>query len=435
MASTQHWVIPVPLQSPLAVRAERVHSREAQRMISLLHRLGARAAAPMVLGGVLLVLCAGTSYGQTQKPAQATSSTVRPVGTVKAIDGNTVTVMTESGSEVRVLVQESTRILRIAPGQKDLKDTTPMQRQDLQVGDRMIIRGSLTEDAKSVMASSLLVMKKVDIQERQKQEREDWQKRGVGGLVQAIDASSGAITLSTAASGSSKTLTIHVPQGAIVRRYAPGSVRFEDAKPGTLDQIKAGDQLCARGSRNPDGSELTAEEIVSGSFRNVAGTVISTSPDENTIRIMDVLSKKPVSVKIATDSQLKKLPPMLAQRIAARLKGASADSNGAAGGGEHPSAAQKTESVPGGADTSRPRGAADLQQMLGRLPKVTVADLQKGDAVMLVTTEGSADSPLNVITLLSGVEPILTAAPNGQGAAMLLSPWSLGSSGGEAATE
>jgi len=61
--------------------------------------------------------------------------------------------------------------------------------------------------------------------------------------------------------------------------------------------------------------------------------------------------------------------------------------------------------------------------------------LQKGDAVMLVTTEGSADSPLNVITLLTGVEPILTAAPNGQGAAMLLSPWSLGSSGGEAATE
>ena len=91
--------------------------------------------------------------------------------------------------------------------------------------------------------------------------------------------------------------------------------------------------------------------------------------------------------------------------------------------------------APGEAGGSRPRGAADLQQMLGRLPTVTLADLQKGDAVMLVSTQGSGDSPLNVITLLTGVEPILTAAPSGRGAAMLLSPWNLGSSGGEAATE
>jgi len=395
----------------------------------------ARAAVAIVLARVLLVSFGGAGYGQTQKPAQAQSSTVRPVGTVKGINGNAVTVMTESGSQVTVVVQESTRMLRIAPGQKDLKDATPMQLQDLQVGDRLIVRGSLSDDGKSVLASSLLVMKKADIQARQQQEREDWQKRGVGGLVQAIDASTGTITLSTAASGAGKILTVHVPQGAIVRRYAPGSVRFEDAKPGTLDQIKAGDQLCARGSRNPDGSELTAEEIVSGSFRNVAGTVVSTSPEENTIRIMDVLSKKPVSVKVTADSQLKKLPPMLAQRIAARLKGASPESSGATGSGDHPPVAQKPEQPAGDAGTSRPRGAADLQQMLGHLPAVKLADLEKGDAVMLVTSEGSGESPLNVITLLTGFEPILMAAPNGQGAAMLLSPWNLGSSGGEAATE
>ena len=150
---------------------------------------------------------------------------------------------------------------------------------------------------------------------------------------------------------------------------------------------------------------------------------------------MDVLSKKPVTVKITADSQLKKLPPMLAQRIAARLKGVSPDSSPAAASGDHAPLAQKPEQPAGDAGTSRPRGTADLQQMVGRLPAVKLADLQKGDAVMLVTTEGSAESPLNVITLLTGVEPILTAAPNGHGVATLLSPWNLGSSGGEAATE
>ena len=400
----------------------------------ILHMPSARIAAAMAKAGVLCVSVEVVSFGQSQKPSSAQSSNVRPVGTVQAISGNAISVRTESGPEVTVLVQESTRILRIAPGQKDLKNATPMQLQDLQVGDRMIVRGSISEDAKSISASSLLVMKKADIQERQEHEREDWQKRGIGGLVNAVDVSSGTITLSTTASGSSKTLTVRVPKDAVVRRYAAGSVRFEDARPGTMDQIKPGDQLCARGSRRADGSELTAEEIVSGSFRNIAGTVISAAPDENAVRIMDILSKKPVTVKITADSQLKKLPPMLAQRIAARMKGASAETGPAPQTAANPrSIAQEPRQ--GDSGSSHGRGTADLQHILGRLPKVTMGDLQKGDAVMLVTTQGSDDSALNVITLLSGVEPILTAAPNGQGAAMLLSPWNLGSPAGEAATE
>jgi len=66
---------------------------------------------------------------------------------------------------------------------------------------------------------------------------------------------------------------------------------------------------------------------------------------------------------------------------------------------------------------------------------VTLADLQKGDAVMLVTMQGSTDSAPNAVTLLTGVEPILTASPNGEGAAMLLSPWSLGAAPAEAAAQ
>jgi len=51
---------------------------------------------------------------------------------------------------------------------------------------------------------------------------------------------------------------------------------------------------------------------------------------------------------------------------------------------------------------------------------------------MVVATEGSASNPPSVITLLGGVEPILVASPK-DGASTLLSPWSLGSGGAEAA--
>ena len=73
-------------------------------------------------------------------------------------------------------------------------------------------------------------------------------------------------------------LAVHVSKETIIRRYAPDSVKFDDAKPGTLDQIKPGDQLRARGTKNADGNELAAEEIVSGTFRNVAGMVVATDP-------------------------------------------------------------------------------------------------------------------------------------------------------------
>jgi hypothetical protein len=72
--------------------------------------------------------------------------------------------------------------------------------------------------------------------------------------------------------------------------------------------------------------------------------------------------------------------------------------------------------------------------MLNRMPAVTLADLHKGDAVMIVATEGTASTEPTVITLLTGVDAILSAAPNGAGAASILSPWNLGSSGMDAGT-
>jgi hypothetical protein len=172
---------------------------------------------------------------------------------------------------------------------------------------------------------------------------------------------------------------------------------------------------------------LAAEEIVFGSFRNIAGLVLSTDPSNHSVSIQDLITKKPVVLKIDDASQLRSLPPMVAQRIAARLKGTAQGGSGTASAGQSgapsPGAASASASSHG---EGRPGGAPDFQQMLNRMPAVTLADLQKGVAVMIVATEGSAQSPPIAVTLLTGVEPILTASPDSGRAAMLLSPWNLG---------
>jgi hypothetical protein len=217
-------------------------------------------------------------------------------------------------------------------------------------------------------------------------------------------------------------------------------VKFDDAKPGPASQVIAlinpGDQLRARGTRSSDGSELTAEEVVSGTFRNIAGTIKAIDAAGNTMTVQDAITKSAVVVKVSSDSQMKKLPAEMAQRIAMRLKNAG----GAAGGGRGDQAgangptasAQGSPAAAGHGPNGGAggNGAPDLQRMLGRLPNSTLADLQKGDAVMIVSTDGADSGVVTAVTLLAGVDAILTAAPN-RSASTLLSPWSLSASATE----
>jgi hypothetical protein len=385
--------------------------------------------------------------GLAQGGAGAQAAAARQMGSVTAITGNTLTLKTDSGSEAKVVVQDSTRILRVAPGQKDLKDAATIQLSDLVVGDRVLSRGTQGEDGQSLVATTVIVMKQSDVAEKQQHERDEWQRHGVGGIITAIDVAGSALTV-TSAPGS--TIALKTSKDTNFLRYAPDSIKFSDAKPGTFDQIKNGDQLRARGTRSADGKEFAADQIISGSFRNIAGTILSIDAAKNTISVMDLFKKKSVTVTFTSDSQLRKLPPPVAQRIAFALKARGAEGSGQSAGpgpaaGATAQTAQKTNAAittqpgqgrPEAGQGPRPEGgggprsgAPDMQQFLGRLPAVTLADMQKGDAVMLVSAEGAADSDVKAITLLTGVEPILTASPTNSATAAILSAWNMGGGG------
>jgi hypothetical protein len=367
-----------------------------------------------------------------QSPAQQTPLTQK-VGAVKSISGNALVLIADGGSEVSVTVVSNAKIVQVAPGEKDLKSATPIALTDLQVGDRILVRGRASDDAKTMMAVGIIAMKSKDLEAKKAQDREDWQKRGIGGLVSAVDAASGTITISTGTGATAKSVAIHTTKSTVLRRYAPDSVQFDDAKPAALDQIKPGDQVRARGTKSADGGEFAADEIVSGTFRNLAGIITAIDASAQTISLTDLISKKPVVVRITAQTQLRKIPAQMAQMIAIRLKGgaagAGAGAGGAAGGGTPNGTGNGGQrSGAGGAGNGAGGGGrGDFQQIMNRLPAGTLADFQKGDAVMVVSTQGSDAGGVTAITMLGGVEAILAAAPAGNAAqAMTLSPWSLG---------
>jgi hypothetical protein len=396
---------------------------------TLIRRISVCAASGILGATLMVVVPAAAAAGAPQAAAQA----ARQVGVIKGISGNTITLGTDAGGEISVEVASNAVMVRVAPGQTDLKNAEHIQLSDLHVGDRILVRGQPSSDAKSFVATGVISMSRSDVQAQQQRDREDWQKRGIGGLVTSVDPGTGTITISVAAMGGAKTIAIHTMPSTILRRYAPDSIQFDDAKPAPIDQIKPGDQLRARGERGADGSEFAAVEVVSGSFRNIAGTIRSVDVKENVITVMDLITKKPFSVKITGQSQLRVLPPEMAQRVAFRFKGtgnAASPSQGPAG--SPPASVANGGESRGGAGGGRAAGGqADLQQIVSRIPPAALTDFKKDDAVMIVATEGADTSDVTAITMLGGVEPILTAAPS-PSQAMTLSPWSLGGTPGMA---
>jgi hypothetical protein len=357
------------------------------------------------------------SVSATAVYAQAPSA-ARLIGTVTSVSGDTITLKSDAGVLSTVTVGDSTRILRAEPGQKDLSSAAPIHVQDLAVGDRILVRATPGSSANTYTAQTIIAMKKSDIAQKQQQEREQWQ-HGVGGIVKSVDSAGGTVVVASGA----RTITIHTTPKTVVRRYAQDSVKFDDAKVSTLDQIRPGDQLRARGERTPDGGELTADEIVAGTFRNIAATVVSVNAGTQSITVMDLATKKPVAIRFTPDSQLHRLDAQMAQMIALRLKG------GARQGGSGAPQPVAMHSMP--ANGQAPEHSGDLQQVIQRAPAIQVTDLHKGDAVMIVATEGSPDSA-TAITLLAGVEPMLQASTK-ESQSLFSSSWSLGGGGDAAA--
>lgn len=378
-------------------------------------RLNALAAA---------TLCATIQVAASALSARTAAQNQNPVsryaGAIKSVNGNTIVLASDAGSEITIVVPQGARIIAVAPGQKDLQSAQAMQLTDLYPGDRILVRGVAQADGKTVLANSVLAMKKSDVINKQARDREDWQKNGIGGLVRAVDPAT--VTASVMTPAGPKDVVIQIGKSTVVRRYAPDSVQFDQAVVSSLDQIKPGDQLRARGMRGPADGEFSASEIVTGSFRNVAGTISAIDPAAGSIRVEDLATKQSLEIKITPESQMRKLSLPLAQRIAARLKGNSSEDPSSLGGGGAGRA--------NGRDGQEHGGAPDLQQMIARMPPSTLVDFQKGDAVMIVATQGTRDTLATAIILLGGVEPMLSTSSKGE-ASSLLSPWSLSSGGGD----
>jgi hypothetical protein len=357
----------------------------------------------------LLVAWAASAMAQGSG-ATTSSQPIRPIGVVTKLQTGSFTLHTDAGPDLLIVLSDSVSFLRVPPGATNLNTATKISLSDISSGDRVLVRGRVSEDQKSVLAASVIVMTKSDLAGAREAERADWQRRGIGGTVQAVNPETREITVmapTTTPSPGNPThpVTVTLGANAVLLRYAPDSVKFSDAKPATFEQIKVGDQMRALGTKSEDSGRFTAEKLVSGTFRNLGVAVVSVDAQSGTISVKDLASGLPVLVRTNADSKLHRLPPAVAHTLA------TLNSTGKSG--------------------SEPADQPlDVQQMLERAPSLDLSELKPGDPLIVVSTEGAKPSEVMAIDILAGVEPILAARPKGSNQAVLGS-WSLGMNGGE----
>ena len=323
------------------------------------------------------------------------------LGIVKAIGEQKIVVETKDGTIDSVFVS-TTAFKRLPPDNLSLKAATESSLAELSVGDRVLVTGKVSEDRKTILTTAVYLVKGSDLAAQQAKQRAEWQRRGINGRVKTVNAETGEITVEMRGiMGAATTLTVTPREGAKVLRYSPDSVRYSDALTSSVDEISPEDMIQALGDRSEDGTAFSAEEIITGAFMTVAGTVQSVDAEKNEVVIKDLKDDEEIVIAIRSTSLLKRFPEEAAQRLAGLQAMMASGARPPGGGGQRPAGG---EGQPGGGM----RG--DINDMLNRFPTITAADLKAGDVIAVSSPKGKDPKRLSAIKLLAGVEPFITLA-------------------------
>ena len=356
------------------------------------------------IGLITLLASSPASLAQANDPGIAAK---HAIGEIKTIDAaaKQLTIKTDAGSIVTVSLTDKTIYKKLAPGEQTLTNATDVTFTDLAEGDRVMARGTVSEDRKSVPASMVIVMTKGDLAKKQEAERAEWRRRGVLGVITALKPDTHEITISNRTMAGTQSIVIPVSDKTEMRRYAPDSIKFGDAKPSKFSELKVGDQLRALGDRTEDPLRFKPEKVVTGSFRTVGGVVTAVNAATGQIEIKELEKKTPLTIIVKQDAVLRKFPTEMGG-----MRGMGGGPGGP-GGAPPPQGAQGQ-----GAQGARPQGGPggpggrpgfNINEMLERLPTITIADVKVGDTIIVSSTQGVDPTRLTAISLVSGADALL----------------------------
>jgi hypothetical protein len=343
---------------------------------------------------------------QPSDPAIKTTSVLGKVTEINAAAG-TLTVKTDAGSVVLVNTNEKTTFDRMPPGETDRAKAIKTSLTEITVGDGIYARGFVAADRKSIPAQQIVVVSQSDIAKKQEKERMEWRRRGVSGIVASTNPTTREVTITNRAlMGGTQSIVIPITDKTKVLHYPPDSIpKYAAAKPSKFEEVKVGDQLRALGDKSADGLRVTPEVVVFGTFKIAGGTVTAVDAATNMITINDLQTKKPMTIVLKPDTVVRRFTGMMGGPGG---PGAGAPPGGGAppqGQAQGPGAGQRPGGGPGGPPSG---GGPNMADLIERLPTIAITEIKVGDMIIMSTLPGADQNRITAVSMVTGVEPLLT---------------------------
>jgi hypothetical protein len=262
----------------------------------------------------------------------------------------TITLRTDSDDLVNFSYDNATSFLR----SNSSADRIPPE--ELNNGDRLCVGTS-----EPVVVT---VTPRTEINAEQKKELAAWQADSLYGVVSALDTKARRITLAVSTGNKEISVSVDVSPNAAYWIFPRNAASLSDSVAGSLDRISSGDTLYVRGTKRAAGQSFVANLIVSGGVRSFAATIEPTDPSDDLLHVRLVLSGNMRTVHIAF--------------------------------GEFYAIGRAA-----GASTGKAR----------RLYRMSVADLQRGDTVLILGID-QGDGSLHACALIAGFSPFGVLPPD-----------------------
>lgn len=384
------------------------------------------------------------------------------IGEVTAIDrgAGKIVVQTEAKTSATVTVGEKTVFRRVAPGQTSLAGAEQITLADVKIGDRVLIPGGAAEN---VAARQFIVMAREAITAQRDKERETRRARTINGRVTAVNLEKKEITMQARGGGAqAESLTVAASGSVKLLRYAPDSLKITDAQPSAFADVRVGDQIRVVGDKNADGMRITAEEIFSGSVSRAVGTISDINTARGEVTVKNVQTGQLMTVAVGKNTTLRRITAEVAdalkQRFERRRERQAERTTAGADAGQQPqnrenrrrNRAERRNRANGegnqnngvagqnnqnGSQNNNQADNRNPQQLFENLPPIKIADLKKGDAVLITTTSGGSAqmTAVSIVTGAAEMQQILQQSQGGGRGQRNMSPGLPGTAGGGSA--
>ena len=382
---------------------------------------------PWIAGLALSLSLAGPpTFAQTPAPP-----TLSVLGQVESVDAaaRTLKLKVEDGASLTVALSEKGTVMKVAPGEKSLQNAVPIGFDGIAAGDRVLVRGGARNEGRIEGALRVVVMAQTDLAARNESEQRAWRERGVAGTLISADPANGEFILQTvnratpAAGAPASPVTLVVDaKKATLHRYSDASVKFDDAKPAGIADMAAADQVRVLGTRSEDGRQITAERVVFGSFKTLALAIEKIDPATGLLSVKDLQSNQKFTISVVPGASIRRIPAEMAAMFSAGGRPGMGMGMGAPAGasptgarpaetrGQNPGAPPAMGMGGRGPGASGPRGGRGMEDIVERMPAITLADLKKEDWVGAVVGRIDASGKAVAFNLLAGIEAFASRA-------------------------